>query len=88
LTLAAGHATTALFGEHLRGEDPRFGLKSDCPNGQLVWGAGASADPADTCLRLYHTTFANPKPTLEVVRIDYVSRLTCCGPLLVALTVE
>jgi hypothetical protein len=77
-----------VFGEHLWGEDPRGGAGSDCPNGRLAWGAGSSADPADNRPRLYQTTFANPKPTLEVVRIEYVSQLTRCGPLLVALTVE
>ncbi len=77
-----------VFGEHLRGEDPRLDPKSECPNGQLVWGAGSSADPADNRPRLYQTTFVNPKPELEVVRIDYVSKVTRCGPLLVALTVE
>ena len=77
-----------VFGEHLRGEDPRLDPKSECPNGQLVWGAGSSADPADNRPRLYMTTFVNPNPALEVVRIDYVSKVTRCGPLLVALTVE
>ena len=77
-----------VFGEHLRGEDRRIDAKSECPNGQLAWGAGSSADPADNRPRLYVTTFVNPNPELEVVSIDYVSKLTRCGPLLVALTVE
>jgi RNA polymerase sigma factor (sigma-70 family) len=77
-----------VFGEHLRGENPRFDPKSECPNGQLVWGAGSSADPADKRPRLYKTMFVNPNPELEVVQIDYVSKVTRCGPLLVALTVE
>ncbi len=77
-----------VFGEHLRGEDPRGNPKSECPDGQLVLGAGSSADPAQDRSRLYHTTFTNPKPGLEVVRIDYVSKVTRCGPLLIALTVE
>ncbi|MBI2929483.1 MAG: hypothetical protein HYY24_27785 [Verrucomicrobia bacterium] len=77
-----------LFGEHLRGDDPALDKKADCPNGQLVWGAGTSPDPADNRPRLYKTTFANPNPELEVVSIDYVSKVTRCGPLLVALTVE
>jgi hypothetical protein len=77
-----------VFGEHLRGEDPRLDPKSECPNGQLVWGAGSSANPADNQPRLYQTTFVNPNPALEVVRIDYVSKVTRCGPLLVALTIE
>ena len=77
-----------VFGEHLRGEDAREDAQSECPNGQLVWGAGSAADPADNRPRLYMTTFVNPKPELEVVRIDYVSKVTRCGPLLVALTAE
>jgi hypothetical protein len=77
-----------VFGEHLKGEDPRGTAGSECPNGQLVWGAAPAADPADRRARLYVTTFVNPNPALEVVRIDYVSKVTRCGPLLVALTVE
>jgi WD40 repeat protein len=77
-----------LFGEHLRGEDSRLDPRSACPQGRLVWGADSSASPADNRPRLYQTAFANPKPTLEVVRIEFVSKVTRCGPLLVALTVE
>ena len=77
-----------VFGEHLRGEHPRRDPKSECPNGQLVWGGVSAADPADNRPRLYVTTFINPKPALEVVEMDYVSKVTRCGPLLVALTVE
>jgi hypothetical protein len=77
-----------LFGEHLRGEDSRQNQRSACPQGRLVWGADSSASPADNRPRLYQTTFANPKPALEVERIEFVSKVTRCGPLLVALTVE
>jgi WD40 repeat protein/predicted Ser/Thr protein kinase len=71
-------------GEHLRGiEDSR----SDCPSGQMVWPS-APVKNAGPQLRLYHTTFLNPKPELNVVSVEYVSKLTRCGPFLVALTVE
>ena len=71
-------------GEHLRGiEDSR----SDCPSGQMVWPS-APVKNAGPQLRLYHTAFLNPKPELNVVSVEYVSKLTRCGPFLVALTVE
>ncbi len=77
-----------VFGEHLRGEDARLKPESECPGGRLVWGGDSAAGAADNRPRLYLAAFANPKPGLEVVQIDYVSKLTRCGPLLVALTVE
>jgi eukaryotic-like serine/threonine-protein kinase len=38
--------------------------------------------------RLYHRSWENPRPEVEVVSIDFVSRMTRSGPFLVALTVE
>ena len=46
------------------------------------------ADPADVQPWLYKTTFTNPRPALEVERIEYVSKMGHCGPFLVAVTVE
>jgi eukaryotic-like serine/threonine-protein kinase len=77
-----------LYGEHLRGEYPGQGAKSECPKGRLVWGPGSGADPTDTRPRLYQATFPNPTPAREVVQIDFISKGTRCAPLLVALTVE
>jgi hypothetical protein len=53
----------------------------------MVWPS-APVKNAGPQLRLYHTTFLNPKPELNVVSVEYVSKLTRCGPFLVALTVE
>jgi WD40 repeat protein/predicted Ser/Thr protein kinase len=76
------------FGEHLRGEDPRLDPESEVSDGRLVWGAKTPSDPMDNRPRLYQATFVNPNPDLEVLAIDYVSRVTRCGPFLIALTVE
>jgi len=39
-------------------------------------------------LRLYLSTFENPKPDLVVTHLDYVSKLTPSAPFTVAVTVE
>jgi hypothetical protein len=38
--------------------------------------------------RLYHRSWENPRPDVEVLSIDFVSRMTRSGPFLVALTVD
>ena len=80
-----------IYGEHLRQADPADtpdDTISNCPSGAVAWKSLAPASPLDWQLRLYQTTFVNPNPNLEVIGIDYVSKMTRCGPFLVALTVE
>jgi WD40 repeat protein len=77
-----------VYGEHLRSEFVEAGRQSECAHGEVAWISPAPAGPADWQLRLYKTTFTNPRPEREVVRIDYVSKVTRCGPFLVALTAE
>ena len=47
--------------------------------------AGASGNEH---VRLFRTTYTNPRPEVDVVHIDFVSRMTQAAPFLVALTVE
>jgi hypothetical protein len=51
-------------------------------------GTNAAAKSYDATLRLYLTTWKNPKPDKKVVSIDYVSKMTDCAPFCVAMTVE
>jgi hypothetical protein len=76
------------YGEHVRDHSAVDDTGSNCPNARLAWGADLSVKPAEARPRLYQATFLNPKPELEVVSIELVSRVTRCGPCLVALTVE
>ncbi len=46
------------------------------------------ADRYEVKLRLFLSTFDNPRPDVEVPAIDFVSELTPAAPFLVAMTVE
>jgi WD40 repeat protein/tRNA A-37 threonylcarbamoyl transferase component Bud32 len=73
------------------GEHARFVAGSpvtDCSSARLVWGAELSAIPPTDRPRIYQATFLNPKPELEVTRIVYISKVTRCGPFLLALTLD
>jgi len=56
--------------------------------GKVVWtGKNADAGQYDVPLRLYLTTWDNPKPKVQVTTIDYVSvGQTAAGPFCVAIT--
>jgi hypothetical protein len=45
-------------------------------------------NPVRTRLRLYQTSWENPKPDLEVVSFDFVSAMANSAPFLIAVTVE
>jgi hypothetical protein len=34
------------------------------------------------------STWKNPRPLVEIVSLDFVSKLTKCGPFLIAVTAE
>jgi hypothetical protein len=73
------------------GEHARYVTGSpvaDCSNARLAWRAELSAIPATDRPRVYQATFLNPRPEVEVVSLDYVSKVTRCSPFLLALTVE
>jgi hypothetical protein len=59
--------------------------------GKVVWkGENNRARQVGAHLRLYASTYANPKPKQKVVKIDYVSRKaeTPAGPFCLAMTTE
>ena len=58
-------------------------------NGNAVWqGTNADSSKAGGRIRLFKTTWANPRPDLEITRLDYVSRMTAAAPFLLAITAE
>jgi len=77
-----------VYGVHLRAANAAEVGKADCPFGQVVWPSPVPADPKDVQPWLYKVTFTNPRPALDVERIEYVSKVGRCGPFLVALSVE
>ena len=61
------------------------------PGTELAW-AGSNAwirrQRPEASLRLYKSTFDNPRPALAISTIDYRSTMTKAAPFLVGLTVE
>lgn len=57
---------------------------------KIAWtGDNESAKSANSKIRLYHTTWRNPRPTKKVVSIDFLaSEGTTSAPFCVAMTVE
>ena len=56
----------------------------EASNAQLAWtGKNQLSD-----LRLFHFTWPNPRPDVEVASIDFVSAMAQSAPFLIALTVE
>jgi hypothetical protein len=57
--------------------------------GKVVWtGTSPGATKEGVSLRLYLTTWTNPRPDVEVTSIDFVSTLTPASPFCVAVTAE
>ena len=44
--------------------------------------------PPGITLRLFRTTWTNPRPDLEIKTLDFISAMSKAGPFLVALTAE
>ncbi|MCI0747857.1 MAG: protein kinase, partial [Verrucomicrobia subdivision 3 bacterium] len=57
----------------------------DNPNSAIAWrGTGGLG----VAVRLFRTTWENPKPAVQITTIDFISNLTDCAPNLVAITAE
>lgn len=62
---------------------------TDLERGRLAWvGDAPRAAASGARIRLYLTTYANPRPELEVSHLDFVSKVNQAAPFLVAMTVE
>jgi beta-galactosidase len=58
-------------------------------NTKVAWvGQNPEAANGGYRIRVFKSSFDNPKPDLQIKTIDYVSALTASGPFLLALTVE
>jgi WD40 repeat protein/serine/threonine protein kinase len=65
--------------------DPRLPAGSS----EVAWSAPRrSASSQTDTVRLFKTTYANPRPEAEVVYVDFISGMTQSAPFLLAMTVE
>ena len=62
--------------------------KPESDQGIVVWRGTTGTEQYRARLRLYVSTFENPRPELEVKTIDVISTVTPCAPFLIALTIE
>ena len=58
-------------------------------NGRIAWAGGNRAAAAyQAVVRVFHSTWENPRPDVEVASFDFVSREEISAPFLIAITVE
>lgn len=58
-------------------------------HGEVVWtGMNDNARRLQGHLRLYVSTWQNPRPSEEVSSVDFVSTMTHCAPFLIAMTMD
>jgi hypothetical protein len=65
--------------------------KPTASGSELAWAGGnprINDEEPELSLRLYQSTFANPKPELEIASVDFVSSVTDAAPFFVGLTLE
>lgn len=73
-----------IYGEHLREWHGRSDRNMEIASGQLAWQDNNSR----TRHRLFQCRWDNPKPEVEVLKIDFESAMTDCFPFLIAITAE
>lgn len=78
-----------VYGRHVRSKHTREGPNSHTELARVVWYR-ENVTPRQTPRqgRLYKCIWVNPRPEVEVVSVDFVSRMAASGPLIIALTVE
>lgn len=79
-----------IYGRHVRHWWTYGDTRTDTDLAQVAWeGPHAFPKIHPTRLRIYHSTWENPRPHAEVVSLDFVSRMTTtAAPFLIAVTVE
>ena len=89
-TGAAAYEQPILYGRDLRHWwMPNAERPVELERGRIAWiGDTPLARKFGARVRLYLTTYVNPRPELEVSHLDIVSKMTQAAPFLVAMTVE
>jgi hypothetical protein len=77
-----------VYGKHVR-DWWNFDDGKDVSDAKLAWtGTNPAAEMFNVKIRLYKTTWTNPRPDKKVTHIDFVSKMTNCAPFVVAMTAE
>jgi WD40 repeat protein len=64
-------------------------LKLNVEHGAVAWTARRlSAASATEKVRLFRTTYENPRPEIDVVSVNFISKKTQSAPFLLAMTIE
>jgi WD40 repeat protein len=84
------HECEIVYGRHVRHWWTYGDSRTDTDLAQVAWeGPHAFPKIHPTRLRIYHSTWENPRPDDEVVSFDFVSKMTTtAAPFLIAVTVE
>jgi WD40 repeat protein len=84
------HECEIVYGHHVRHWWTLGDSRTDTDLAQVAWeGPHAFPKIHPTRLRIYHSSWDNPRPDEEVVSLDFVSRMTTtAAPFLIAVTVE
>ncbi len=70
-----------VYGRDVRDWTPNASDPADLQGAKLAW-TGQDGH------RVYMTTWQNPRPDVEIASLDFISKLTKCGPFLIAITAE
>jgi hypothetical protein len=85
----ADHESPIIYGEDVRQWWERPGEPSATSRARVAWrGSNPPAAREGASLRLYFSTWENPRPDVEVKTLDLVSNLTGTAPFVIAITVE
>jgi len=77
------------YGQHVRDWHSREGEPTEGANASVVWeGTNERSLANSQRVRLYKTTWTNPMPDVEILSLDYFSKLTESAPFLLAITAE
>jgi hypothetical protein len=76
-----------IYGEHVRSRrDPM--ISGPLTNAIIGWSGLSDKPEAGTKVTVFKSTWANPRPLVEVKSLDFVSAMTASFPVLLAITVE
>ena len=83
------HELEIIYGRDVRDWFTLADAKQETERAVVAWmGTNLRTSDLGGEVKIYKRTWENPHPDDEVVSVDFVSKVTRCGPFLIALTVE
>src|SRR6185436_3507236 len=76
------------YGRDVRDWYPQSNESTEGANQNIVWRGLIGEKDRPFHIRLFKTTWTNPRPDVEISTLDYVSKVTGSAPFLLAITVE